>query len=240
MDSKISARITPLWVVAAFVTLTETVLGYAVTQVTGGVQIALTGFVIFFALVVAGGFFLILWNRPYVFYPPSEYASVDPAKFIAAIRSALPRSASHQLELVAKVEKHPSDDEARFALVDSLIDDTNRQHVIVMHEFNRMLPWTDHGFEYAYELARKAAGRGVFDVEAFVERFEGTGFVELRAKRPDVRLTDLGHRFAEWLISHNRKATAFFSPFGQWGTPLPGGFVEASMNKASQNEAETQ
>lgn len=71
-----SAKVTPLWIVAAFVTLTEAVLGFAVTQVEGGVQIALTIFVISFALLVAGAFFLILWHRPWVFYPPSEYAAL--------------------------------------------------------------------------------------------------------------------------------------------------------------------
>ena len=80
------AKITPLWIVAAFVTLTETVLGYAVTQVTGGVQVALTIFVIVFAPIVAGAFFLVLWHRPYVFYPPSEYDGTDPEKFIDAVR----------------------------------------------------------------------------------------------------------------------------------------------------------
>lgn len=61
-------KITPLWIVAAFVTLTETVLSYALTQVDDGVQVALTVFVITYAILVAGAFFVILWNRPYVFY----------------------------------------------------------------------------------------------------------------------------------------------------------------------------
>jgi hypothetical protein len=34
--------LTPLWIVSLFLTLTETVLGVAVTQTAGGVQIALT------------------------------------------------------------------------------------------------------------------------------------------------------------------------------------------------------
>lgn len=227
MNAKHSARITPLWVVAAFVTLTETVLGYAVTKVTGGVQIALTCFVIGFALLVAGAFFLILWNRPYVFYSPSEYASVDPAKFIGAIRSALPKRVSDQLELVAEVDKRPSDEEARFALVDSFIEDTFRQHLIVMHEFNQAIPYSkSRGHVYAYEMGTMGAGEGLFGAEEFVERFKGTGFIELSPKDSVIMLTDLGHRFAEWLSSHNKKATYFVSPFGQWGAPHPDGFIE--------------
>jgi hypothetical protein len=237
MNEKRSAHITPLWIIAAFVTLTETVLGYALTKVTGGVQIALTCFVIVFALLVAGGFFLILWNRPYVFYPPSEYASVDPARFIGAIRSALPKGVSEQLELVAEVEKHPSDEEARFALIDSLIDDTFRQHLIVMHERNSAIPYGDRDApEYVLEMGELSAVQGWLDVQQFVERLEGTGLIELTAKGPTVKLTALGERFAEWLTNHNRKATYFFSPFGQWGTPQFHEFV----GKRAARDAETQ
>jgi hypothetical protein len=59
--------ITPLWIVALFVSLTETVLGIAVTQTTGGVQVALTVFVLVFPVLIAGSFFAILWHKPYVF-----------------------------------------------------------------------------------------------------------------------------------------------------------------------------
>jgi biotin operon repressor len=85
------AAVTPLWIVAAFVTLTEAVLGYAVTQVEdcSGIQIALTSFVIAFGMLVATAFFLILWDRPYVFYPPSEYRDSDPRRFVDAMKSGM-------------------------------------------------------------------------------------------------------------------------------------------------------
>ena len=38
-------RLTPLWIISLFVGLTEAVLAAAVTQTTGGVQVALAGFV---------------------------------------------------------------------------------------------------------------------------------------------------------------------------------------------------
>lgn len=72
-------RLTPLGIVATFVTLTEAVLGLALTQVSGGVQIALTVFLIVYAFLTAGSFFLILWFRPYVYYSPSEFENSDPA-----------------------------------------------------------------------------------------------------------------------------------------------------------------
>jgi len=67
--------VTPLWIVALFVSLTETVLGIAVTQTSGNIQAALTVFVLAFPVVIAGAFFGILWHKPYVFYPPTEFGT---------------------------------------------------------------------------------------------------------------------------------------------------------------------
>jgi hypothetical protein len=65
--------ITPLWIVALFVSFTELVLGAAVTQTQGGIQLALTVFILAFPVLIAGAFFLILWHKSYVFYPPTEF-----------------------------------------------------------------------------------------------------------------------------------------------------------------------
>jgi hypothetical protein len=74
--------LTPLWIVSLFLTLTETVLGVAVTQTVGGVQIALTVFVLGFP------FFLILWSRPWVFYSPGEYGDTDVGRYVDALAQA--------------------------------------------------------------------------------------------------------------------------------------------------------
>jgi hypothetical protein len=79
--------ITPLWIIALFVSLTETVLGVAVVQTTGGIQMALTAFVVIFPLLIAIAFFMILWNKPYVFYPPNEYGKkTDVASYVKAMQ----------------------------------------------------------------------------------------------------------------------------------------------------------
>jgi hypothetical protein len=39
-----------------------------------------------FPVLVAVAFFTVLWARPYVFYPPSEYAKVDIQKFVDALK----------------------------------------------------------------------------------------------------------------------------------------------------------
>jgi hypothetical protein len=79
--------VTPLWIVALFISLTQMVLAYAATQTTGGVQIALTVFVLIFPCLIAASFFTILWSRPYNLYPPSEYGkSTDVLSYVQALR----------------------------------------------------------------------------------------------------------------------------------------------------------
>ena len=78
---------TPLRIIALFVSLTEAVAGLALTKTSGGIQVALTCFVVVFPLLVAGAFFSILWFRNYVFYPPTEFGdSIDVEKYVGAMR----------------------------------------------------------------------------------------------------------------------------------------------------------
>ena len=79
--------IIPLWIIALFVSLTETVLGIAVVQTTAGIQIVLTAFVVIFPLLIAGAFFAVLWHKPYVFYPPNEFGrKTDVASYVKAMQ----------------------------------------------------------------------------------------------------------------------------------------------------------
>ncbi len=66
-------RITPLWIVVVFVSLAETVIGVALTQTVGTVQLYLTYFVTLFPAGVASAFFLIIYRKAWVFYAPWEY-----------------------------------------------------------------------------------------------------------------------------------------------------------------------
>jgi len=223
--NQIPAKVTPLWIVAAFVTLTEAVLGYALTKVTGNVQTALTVFVIAFALLVAGAFFVILWNRPYVFYPPSEYGSIDPKAFVSALRPQVPQKVYEQVRLAASVEKNPSDTGAQFSLIDSMLDEVHRQHLILMHDRGCDLPYGDFWSQPIYEMeyGQGSAASGGFDSRTFVKKLEGTGFLTLLTTGPSISLTGSGHRFAQWLVDHGRKATFLRTEFGGWGDPQPQG-----------------
>ena len=84
--TKSHTKMTPLWVISLFLSLTEVVAGVAVTQTTGNIQVTLVWFVIIFAVLVAGMFFVLLWSRPWTFYPPSEYANVDVQQYVEALR----------------------------------------------------------------------------------------------------------------------------------------------------------
>jgi hypothetical protein len=80
------SSMTPLWVISLFVTLTETFLIVGVIRTNGGIQLALTVFVIVFALLVAGAFFAILWNRPYVLFSPTEFGQQDVQVYVEAMQ----------------------------------------------------------------------------------------------------------------------------------------------------------
>jgi hypothetical protein len=54
-------KLTPLWIISLFVTLTETALSVSVTRTQGAIQVALTIFVIAYAIFVTGAFFFVLW-----------------------------------------------------------------------------------------------------------------------------------------------------------------------------------
>ena len=87
VDPKPKQPITPLWIIASFVSLTETILGVAVIKTSGNIQLATTAFVILFPLLIAGAFFIILWNRPYVLYPPTEYGhDTDVVSYVQAMQ----------------------------------------------------------------------------------------------------------------------------------------------------------
>ena len=67
--------INPLWIIFLFFSFSEIVLGFAVFNTSGGIQVALTVFAIVFPLLVAIGFFLLLIYRPSSIYGPQDYRS---------------------------------------------------------------------------------------------------------------------------------------------------------------------
>jgi hypothetical protein len=89
MNRKLSTWrvLTPLGIIGAFISLTEAVAGIAVSKTTGYVQGGLTVFVCVFPVIVFAGFFLILWAKSHVFYPPADFGSKQDVKaYVDAMR----------------------------------------------------------------------------------------------------------------------------------------------------------
>jgi hypothetical protein len=84
-----SKRLTPLGIVALFVSLSEVVAGLVIGMSDSGglVQILLSCFVVLFPVFVSSLFFLVLWHRPENFYHPEEYTNgADVKTFTDAMR----------------------------------------------------------------------------------------------------------------------------------------------------------
>ena len=84
--AKLPANMTPLLVISLFVILTEVIAGIAATQMKDDLQVVLVWFVIIFSSCVAIMFFVLLWFKAWMFYPPSEYANVDVQRYVEALR----------------------------------------------------------------------------------------------------------------------------------------------------------
>lgn len=217
MKQGIPSKITPLWIIASFVSFTEVVLGIAVAQVNGGVQVALTAFVIIFPLLIAGAFFYTLWFRTGVFYPPSEYGDTDPMTYVSAMKGS--PAVATQIENAKKLESNPDDKESKFSLIYSMSDKLDWQFLILMHEREKEI--SKHS-SFVYEFGDDSAGTGSL---AFGDKFrlEGTGVVEITAGGSEYALTEEGHAFAEWVLSKGKRASFFWTPVGHWGTPKEDG-----------------
>lgn len=65
----------PLAVIFLFFSFSELMLGYAVFNTMGTIQLALTVFVIAFPATCAAAFFYFLWHRPEHLYAPGDFAN---------------------------------------------------------------------------------------------------------------------------------------------------------------------
>jgi hypothetical protein len=208
-------RITPLTIIASFLGVAETVTGVVATQVSDGVQIAMTVFVVGFPVLVLAAFFAILWNRPWVFYSPAEYGGHDAKTYVDAMRQrGVPTAIADK---ITTAESKPEDEEPRFSLIDSLIDEPVRQHLILMDEQKTRIPFSGF-FGPRYEIGSGLAfASGSISGQELCKNLNGTELIELSTDGPSVVLTDIGHRFAKWLVNNERKAAFMKSDLGGWG-----------------------
>lgn len=208
---------TPLAIIAGFLSLTELVVGVAITQVTGCVQVMLALFVMIFPTLIASAFFAILWSRPHVFYSPAEYGKMKPKDFVEAMRGHLPQAVVEQMALVGE---NPKDETANFELMNSLIEVAMRQHLILMKLKSVSLPLNTGAFlRYETGTSGKGFQSGIVEGADVLKKLAGTNLVDVDADGPSIKLTPLGHEFADWLIANGKKNEFYASPIGGWGEP---------------------
>jgi len=208
----------PLWLIAFFMTIAEGAAGYAVTQTTGNPQVALLTFFVGYAIVVTGVFFAFLWFKPANFYAPSEYESVAPGEYAQAL-AGLPTETAHAVEAA---RLNPLDEDAVFKVMDTLLPEETKQHLIFMakNDNELILPESDElGFTHRYEIILRGRGIsvGLFSPRKFLSNLNGTGLVTFTNTGKRLFLSDRGQRFADWLLKHERDAETFESDLGRWG-----------------------
>jgi hypothetical protein len=97
---------TPLKLISAFVGVIDTVITVGITQTAGGVQIALTAFVVGFTSLVAFGFFFLLWHKPEVLLTqPTFKSAAEGAEYIAALRGIVTKAESDANSIYASAEE---------------------------------------------------------------------------------------------------------------------------------------
>lgn len=125
----------PLWLIGLFVLFAEATSAIAAVKLDGWPQQALVIFVIAYATVVTAIFFLFLWFKPENFYAPSDYGDVSPESYVNALRG-LP---SETINAVVNLEDNPFDQDALFALMDALVPEETKQHLILVSKLGGIL-----------------------------------------------------------------------------------------------------
>ena len=77
---------TPLSLIAFFFSIVEVGLAYTTGVSSGWLQVFVVVFMCLFALCIAVSFFLVLWKRNWILYPPSEFGNASVGKYVDAMR----------------------------------------------------------------------------------------------------------------------------------------------------------
>lgn len=208
----------PLWLIGLFVLFAEATSAIAAVKLDGWPQQALVIFVIAYATVVTAIFFLFLWFKPENFYAPSDYGDVSPESYVKALRG-LP---SETINAVVNLEDNPFDQDALFALMDALVPEETKQHLILVSKLGGILDVSnadERGNTHTYEIITRNKGIsfGVFSPREFLRNLDGTQLVTPYDNHSKIKLTARGEKFASWLLEHDKGAESFWSEKGGWG-----------------------
>ena len=104
----------PLAVISLFFGLVELGLAYVTGVSSGWIQIAVLAFMALFASRIAAAFFLFLWNRNWVFYPPSEFLNVPVEAYVNSMRD----DSTHIKRIAVESVSRAFEDEALVSKLD--------------------------------------------------------------------------------------------------------------------------
>lgn len=95
-------KMTPLLLIAAFLSLTEIIAGATIAQTTGNIQFMLVAFVILFPILISAAFFYILVFRNYVLFAPHEYdGETNISEYVEAMNKNKEYNAGGEYDKVA-------------------------------------------------------------------------------------------------------------------------------------------
>ena len=171
-----------------------------------------------YALIVTGVFFAFLWFKPANFYAPSDYGSVPPGEYAQAL-AGLPTETANAVEAA---RLNPLDEDAVFKVMDSLLPEETKQHLIFMAKNGNELTLpkpNEKGYTHRYEIVLRNYGisLGFFSPRKFLSNLDGTDLVTFTDTGKRIFLADRGQRFVSWLLKHERDAETFESDIGRWG-----------------------
>lgn len=204
--------------IGLFISFAEATAGLAAVKIDGWPQAALVIFVISYSTVVTTIFFCFLWFKPENFYGPSEYGDITPENYVKALRG-LPLETA---KAVMRFESNPSDEDALFSLMDNLVAEDAKQHLVLLRKLGDKLDISDaneQGFTHRYEIVTRGKGvsMGLFSPASFFQKLKGTELVSLSGGGDKLLLTERGKKFVDWLINHEKDAETFNSVKGRWG-----------------------
>ena len=164
--------ITPLGIVGLVLSLIEVTLIAAITQTTGGIQVALTAFTIAFTTMIALGFFVMLWRKNYVLYSPEDFGKPTPKDFVEAMQRQPALSAHFSLNQDLR-QSNERESKAMHSIVETFIERMDLNGLLCLYAFSlaheSMLPLdmdelgSTIGFDYAWGILTATTATGLID-----------------------------------------------------------------------------
>jgi hypothetical protein len=106
-----------------------------------------------------------------------------------------------------------------------------QQHLILMHEKKVSILISEYSL-LVYETGNmRSWSSGSISGKEIMKKVGGSGLVEIDQKDMAVKLTELGERFASWLVSKGKKNPYYGSPLGGWGERKPPTGVPLPMSQ---------